>query len=187
MSLIRFLSISVIVFILYVLAHLIQIQIYSGNFLTTEFNTIAYSIYIPHGLRILAFLIYSYWSIPGLFLALLYTGYINDAFVNYDFVFIATTFISTMCVPLGALILKNFFKNLVNFFNPSYIISLTLVSAFINASATNILRLLTRLDYEVERFLPEFLGYMIGDTLGVVLIVFSYIGIKRLFLLSVIK
>ena len=187
MSLIRFVSISVIVFILYVLTHLIQIQIYSGNFLTREFNTIAYAIYIPHGWRILAFLIYSYWAIPGLFLALLYTGYINDAFVNYDFVFIATTFISAMCVPLGALILKNFYKNLDNFFKLSYIISLTLVSAFINASATNILRLLTRLNYEVERFLPEFLGYMIGDTLGVVLIVFSYIGIKRLFLLSVTK
>jgi len=187
MSIIRFLSITVIVFISYVLFHLVQIQIYSGNFLTSEFNTIAYSIYIPHGLRLLVFLIYGYWAVPGLFFAHIYTGYINDGYVIFDIIFFVTILISTLCVPLGALIIKNIFKNLDNFFKPNYIILITLVSAFINASLTNILRLLTRSDYEIERFLPEFLGYLTGDTLGVVLIVLGYIGIKRLFFLSVSK
>ena len=187
MNVIRFLSITVIVFISYILIHLIQLQIYSGNFLTSEFNTIAYSIYIPHGLRLLAFLIYGYWAVPGLFFAHLYTGYINDAFLSFDLTFISTTLISTLCVPLGGLIIKNIFKNLDNFFKPIYIISLTLISAFINASLANILRLLTRSDYVIERFLPEFFGYITGDTLGVVLIVLGYIGIKRLFFLSVSK
>ena len=187
MNVIRFLSITVIVFIFYVLIHLIQLQIYSGNFLTSEFNTIAYSIYIPHGWRLLAFLIYGYWSVPGLFFAHLYTGYINDAFVSFDLTYISATLISTLCVPLGAVTIKNIFKNLDNSFQPTYIISLTLISAFINASLTNILRLLTRSDYVIERFLPEFFGYITGDTLGVVLIVLGYIGIRRLFFLSVSK
>jgi len=187
MNVIRFLSITAIVFVSYVLIHLLQIQIYSGNFLTSEFNTIAYSIYIPHGLRLLVVLIYGYWAVPGLFFAHLYTGYINDAFVSFDLTFVSATLISTLCVPLGALILKNIFKNLDNWFQPTYIISLTLVSAFINASLTNVLRLLTRSDYGIERFLPEFLGYITGDSLGVVLIVLGYIGIKRLFFLSVSK
>ncbi|WP_428080105.1 hypothetical protein [Candidatus Pelagibacter sp.] len=187
MSIIRLLSITVIVFISYVLIHLVQLQIYSGNFLTSEFNTIAYSIYIPHGWRLLAFLIYGYWAVPGLFFAHLYTGFISEGFVSFDLTFISITLISTLCVPLGALIIKNIFKNLDNSFKPTYIISLTLISAFINASLANILRLLTRPNYEIERFLPEFLGYVTGDTLGVVLIVFGYIGIKRLFFLSVSK
>jgi hypothetical protein len=186
MNIIRFLSITVIVFISYVLIHLVQVQVYSGNFLTSEYDTIAYSIYIPHGLRLLIFLIYGYWAVPGLFLAHVYTGFNNDGFVTFDIIFFVTILISTLCVPLGALTIKNIFKNLDNLFQPTYIISLTLVSAFINASLTNILRLLTRSGYE-ERFLPEFLGYMTGDTLGVVLIVFGYIGIKRLFFLSVSK
>jgi hypothetical protein len=88
MSVIRFSSITAVVFISYVLIHLLQIQIYSGNFLTSEFNTIAYSIYIPHGWRLLAFLIYGYWAVPGLFFAHLYTGYINDAFVSIDLYFL---------------------------------------------------------------------------------------------------
>lgn len=127
MSIIRFSSITAVVFISYVLIHLLQIQIYSGNFLTSEFNTIAYSIYIPHGWRLLAFLIYGYWAVPGLFIAHVYTGYINDAFVSFDLIFISTTLISTLCVPLGALIIKKIFKNLDNLFQPTYIISLTLI------------------------------------------------------------
>lgn len=127
MSIIRFSSITAVVFISYVLIHLLQIQIYSGIFLTSEFNTIAYSIYIPHGWRLLAFLIYGYWAVPGLFIAHVYTGYINDAFVSFDLIFISTTLISTLCVPLGALIIKKIFKNLDNLFQPTYIISLTLI------------------------------------------------------------
>jgi len=187
MNVIRFSSITAIVFISFVLIHLIQLQIYSGNFLTSEFNTIAYSIYIPHGWRLLVFLIYGYWAIPGLFFAHLYTGNIDNDYFNYDFIYFTTLLISTLCVPLGALILKNIFKNLDDFFKPTYLISLTLVSAFINSSLTNILRLLTRPDYGIERFLPEFFGFITGDTLGVVLIVLGYIGIKRLFFLSVSK
>ena len=92
-----------------------------------------------------------------------------------------------MCVSLGALILKDLFKDLENLFKPTYNISITLISAFINASSVNILRLVTRSGFEVDSFLPKFFDYMTGDTLGVFLIVFSYIGIRRLFYLSVTK
>ena len=123
----KFFSITIIVAIGYIFLNQIQLLIYSGNFLTDEFNTIAYSIYIPHGWRLLAFLIYGYWAVPGLFIAHVYTGYINDAFVSFDLIFISTTLISTLCVPLGALIIKKIFKNLDNLFQPTYIISLTLI------------------------------------------------------------
>ena len=57
MSSLRFFSITLIVFFIYVFIHLLQLEIYSGNFFSDEINTIAYSIYIPHGWRILSFLI----------------------------------------------------------------------------------------------------------------------------------
>ena len=48
MSLKKFISITVVVSFVHVLIHIIQVQIYSGNFFSKDFNTIAYSIYMPH-------------------------------------------------------------------------------------------------------------------------------------------
>ena len=151
MSSLRFFSITLIVFFIHVFIHLLQLEIYSGNFFSDEIDTIAYSIYIPHGWRILSFLIYGYWAIPGLFVAHFVTGYYNDGFI------------------------------------PSYIIRSTILSAFINASLANLIRLNTRVDYNLDRFFPEFFGYFVGDTLGVLLVLITYIGIRRLFYLSIQK
>jgi hypothetical protein len=66
-------------------------------------------------------------------------------------------------------------------------ISLTLLSSFINASFTNLLRLVTRFNYDLDRFLSEFFGYFFGDILGVILIVFMFLILKRIFLTSIEK
>ena len=188
MSSLRFFSITLIVFSIKVFIHLLQLELYSGNFFSDEINTIAYSIYIPHGWRILSFLIYGYWAIPGLFLAHFVTGYYyDDGFIAFDLIFGIMVLIAVFCVPLAGIILKKFFVDLKNFFIPSYIICLTILSAFINASLVNLIRLNTRVDYNLDRFFPEFFGYFVGDTLGVLLVVIAYIGIRRLFYLSVQK
>ena len=190
MSLKKFISITVIVSLFHILIHMIQIQLYSGNFFSEQFNTIAYSIYMPHGTRILFFLIYGFWSIPGMFLAHIITAFNNDGFIAFDFIMIIAIIISVFCVPVASLFLRNFFKNIQkteNLFFPSYIISLTLLSAFINASLTNLLRLVARFDFNLDRFLSEFFGYFFGDTLGVIVIVFMFLILKRIFLISVEK
>ena len=190
MSLKKFISITVIVSVIHILIHIIQIQLYSGNFFSEQFNTIAYSIYMPHGTRILFFLIYGFWSIPGMFLAHIITAFNNDGFIAFDFIMIIAIIISVFCVPVASLFLRNFFQDIYknqNFFTPSYIISLTLLSAFINASLTNLLRLIARLDFNLDRFLSEFFGYFFGDTLGVIVIVFMFLILKRIFLISVEK
>jgi len=187
MSSLRFFSITLIVFFIYVLIHLLQLEIYSGNFFSDEINTIAYSIYIPHGWRILSFLIYGYWAIPGLLAAQFVTAYYNDGFIAFDLIFSIIILIAVFCVPLAGIILKKFFVDLKNFFIPSYIICLTILSAFINASLANLIRLNTRVDFNLDRFFLEFFGYFVGDTLGVLLVVIAYIGIRRLFYLSVQK
>ena len=190
MSLKKFISITVVVSFVHILIHIIQVQIYSGNFFSKEFNTIAYSIYMPHGTRILFFLIYGFWSIPGMFLAHIITGFHNDGFIVLDLIMIKAIFISVFCVPLASLILRNFFKGIKtakNLFIPSYIISLTLLSSFINASFTNLLRLVTRFNYDLDRFLSEFFGYFFGDILGVIVIVFMFLILKRIFLTSIEK
>ena len=190
MSLKKFISITVVVSLVHILIHIIQVQIYSGNFFSQEFNTIAYSIYMPHGTRILFFLIYGFWSIPGMFLAHIITGFHNDGFIALDLIMIEAILISVFCVPLASLILRNFFKGIKtakNLFIPSYIISLTLLSSFINASFTNLLRLVTKFNYDLDRFLSEFFGYFFGDILGVIVIVFMFLILKRIFLTSIEK
>ena len=190
MTLKKFISISVIVSLFHVLTHLLQIQIYSGNFFTDNFSTIAYSIYMPHGTRILFFLIYGFWSIPGMLLAHIITGYNNDGFIGFDFIMIVAILISVFSVPLACLILRNFFKDIqstLNLFTPSYLISLTLLSSFINASLANLLRLTTMFNNDLDRFLSEFFGYFFGDILGVIVIVMLFLIIKRIFLLSIEK
>jgi len=186
MSSLRFFSITLIVFFIHVLIHLLQLKIYSGNFFSKDINTFAYSIYMPHGWRILSFLIYGCWAIPGLFLAHFVTAYYDGLFA-LDFIFSIIVLIAVFCVPLAGIILKKFFVDLKNFFIPSYIICLTVLSAFINASLANLIRLNTREDYNLDRFFSEFFGYFVGDTLGVLLVVITYIGIRRLFYLSVQK
>ena len=190
MSLKKFISITVVVSFVHVLIHIIQVQIYSGNFFSKDFNTIAYSIYMPHGTRILFFLIYGFWSIPGMFLAHIINGIHNDGFIVLDLIMIEAIFISVFCVPVASLILRNFFKGIKtakNLFIPSYIISLTLLSSFINASFTNLLRLVTRFNYDLDRFLSEFFGYFFGDILAVIVIVFMFLILKRIFLTSIEK
>jgi len=190
MSLKKFISITVIVSVIHILIHIIQIQLYSGNFFSEQFNTIAYSIYMPHGTRILFFLIYGFWSIPGMFLAHIITAFNNDGFIAFDFIMIIAIVISVFCVPVAGIFIRNFFENIYknhNFFTSSYIISLTLLSAFINASLTNLLRLVARFDFNLDRFLSEFFGYFFGDTLGVIVIVFMFLILKRIFLISVEK
>ena len=190
MSLKKFISITVVVSLVHILIHIIQVQIYSGNFFSKDFNTIAYSIYMPHGTRILFFLIYGFWSIPGMFLAHIITGFHNDGFIALDLIMIEAIFIAVFCVPVASLILRNFFKGIKtakNLFIPSYMISLTLLSSFINASFTNLLRLVTRFNYDLDRFLSEFFGYFFGDILGVIVIVFMFLILKRIFLTSIEK
>ena len=190
MSLKKFISITIIVSLIHILIHMIQIQLYSGNFFSEQFNTIAYSIYMPHGTRILFFLIYGFWSIPGLFLAHIFTAFNNDGFISFDYILIIAIIIAVFCVPLASLFLRNFFQDIYknqNFFTSSYIISLTLLSAFINASLTNLLRLVTRFDFNLDRFLSEFFGYFFGDILGVIVIVFMFLILKRIFLISIEK
>ena len=186
----KFFSITIIVSLIHILIHTIQIQLYSGNFFSEQFNNFAYSIYMPHGTRILFFLIYGFWSIPGMFLAQIIIGFNNDGFIAFDFIMFVTILIATFCVPVASLILRYYFQDIYknqNFFTLSYIISLTLLSAFINASLTNLLRFNTIFNYDKDRFISEFFGYLFGDILGVIVIVLMFLILKRIFLITVEK
>ena len=182
----KFFSITIIVAIGYIVLHQIQLLIYSGNFFTDEFNTIAYSIFIPHGWRILAFLIYGYKSIPGMLIGHLYAGYyVGENFQNLTLTFFIAIIIAVFCVPAASYILKEKFKDLLNNFNTKYILFLTIISALINSISVNFLRFFADYDFTVERFTAELFGYLVGDILGVVLIICIYLFIKRLFYLSI--
>ena len=74
-----------------------------------------------------------------------------------------------------------------NKFTISYLISITILSTFINGFTTNILRYYLVYDENIGRFIEELLGYFIGDTLGVAIIILGYLILKRIFIISVDK
>ena len=190
MNIKKLFSISFIVIFFYIIAHQLQLIIYSGNFLSDQINTYAYSIYIPHGLRILFFLIYGYWCLPGLLVAHLFGNLSNDMISNTlisNFDLIYSILIPTICVPLSALIIEKFGKNHLNKFTMSYLTTLTILSSFINGFTTNVLRYYLVYDENIDRFIDELLGYFIGDISGVVIIVLGYLILKRIFIISVDK
>jgi len=190
MNIKKLFSISFIVIFFYVIAHQLQLIIYSGNFLTNQINTYAYSIYIPHGLRILFFLIYGYRCMPGLLIAHFFGSLSNDMISttlisNFDLIY--SILIPTICVPLSALIIEKFTNGNQNKFTMPYLVLITILSTFINGLTTNVLRYNLVYDKNFDRFIDELLGYFIGDISGVIIIVFSYLVLKRIFIISVDK
>ena len=190
MNIKKLFSISFIVIFFYIIAHQLQLIIYSGNFLSDQINTYAYSIYIPHGLRILFFLIYGYRCLPGLLIAHFFGSLDNDMIgstlvSNFDLIY--SILIPTLCVPLSALIIERFCNAHQNKFTISYLISITILSTFINGFTTNVLRYYLVYNENVDRFIDELLGYFIGDISGVVIIVIGYLILKRIFIISVDK
>ena len=189
MNIKKLFSISFIVVFFYVIAHHLQLIIYSGNFFSDQINTYAYSIYIPHGLRILFFLIYGYRCLPGLLIAHFFGSLSNDMIgttliSNFDLIY--SILIPTICVPLSALIIQKF-TNDQNKFTIPYLVLITILSTFINGFTTNVLRYYLVYEENIERFINELLGYFIGDISGVVIIVLGYLILKRIFIISVDK
>lgn len=183
MTLKKFLSIVFVIFFSYLFLHHFQMHIYSGNFFSEEINTYAYSIYMPHGLRILFFLIYGFWSIPGLLMAHFAASLGTDFLTTFNGLF--SLIIATFCVPLSAVILEKILKETKNKFNLKFLFFLTLISTFINGFFTNSYRFFAIFEKDFSIFLDEFVGYFVGDILGVILIIIGYLIIKRIFLLSI--
>ena len=185
----KIISITIIVFIVHSLLHEIQIMIYDGNFLTDKINTIAYSLYIPHGSRILLFLIYGYKSIPGLIIAHVFNGVNNDNFELFNLTFYMSSFVASLSVPAGGYLIRVYNKDVINYsgFEIKYLNLITIISSFINAALSNLIRYFTIFDKNFDRFYNELIGYIVGDCLGVIVIILSYLFLKRIFYLSIQK
>jgi len=179
----KFLSIQFVIIFCYFFVHHFQMYFYSDNFFSEEITSYAYSVYMPHGLRILFFLIYSFWTIPGLLIAHVITSLGTDFMSSYNIIF--SLIISTFCVPLSALFLIGFFKEIKNKFNLKYLFFLTLISTFINGFFTNLIRYFVIFEKNSSIFFSELIGYLVGDFFGVILIVLSYLIIKKIFIASI--
>jgi len=145
---------------------------------------------MPHGLRILFFLIYGYRCMPGLLIAHFFGSLSNDMIgttliSNFDLIY--SILIPTICVPLSALIIEKFSNDNQNKFTMPYLVLITILSTFINGFTTNVLRYYLVYDENYDRLIDELLGYFIGDISGVIIIVFSYLVLKRIFIISVDK
>jgi len=116
----------------------------------------------------------------------LYAGYyVGENYQNLSLTFFISIIIAIFCVPAASYILKEKFKELENSFNTKYILFLAIISALINSVPVNFLRFFADYDFNLERFTAELFGYLVGDILGVVLIICIYLIIKRLFYLSI--
>jgi len=127
---------------------------------------------------------------PGLLIAHFFGSLSNDNISSTlisDFDLIYSIIIPTICVPLSALIIEQFYKAHQNKFTISYLISITILSSFINGFTTNVLRYYFVYEENIDRFIDELLGYFIGDISGVIIIVLGYLILKRMFIISVDK
>lgn len=182
----KFLSITLIVSIGYIALHQIQLSVYSGNFFSNKFNTFAYSIYIPHGWRVLTFLIYGNKCILGMLIGQFFTGfYLDNNLETINYELLLAIIIAALCVPTAGFILKKRYKVSINNFNTKYIFILTFVSASINSVLVNFIRFFSNTDFNEEVLISELFGYFVGDVLGVILIVCLFLIIRRLFYLSI--
>ena len=127
---------------------------------------------------------------PGLLIAHFFGSLSNDMISttlisNFDLIY--SILIPTICVPLSALIIEKFTNGNQNKFTMPYLVLITILSTFINGLTTNVLRYNLVYDKNFDRFIDELLGYFIGDISGVIIIVFSYLVLKRIFIISVDK
>ena len=104
---------------------------------------------------------------------------------NFDLIY--SILIPTICVPLSALIIEKFSNDNQKKFTMPYLVLITILSTFINGFTTNVLRYYLVYEENIDRFFDELLGYFIGDISGVIIIVFSYLVLKRIFIISVDK
>ncbi|MDB3893267.1 hypothetical protein N9345_03660 [Candidatus Thioglobus sp.] len=140
-------------------------------------------LWLPMGAKILAFLLFGFWALPGVLLGSLMSGYILYNFLNVDPIYGPLGSLIGAFAPMGAILIMRYF-NLSTFFDSDkklefrHVIFLIVLSSIINT----IFKLFLYFgkvsgvdDHQIDS--PEFiLSYLTGDILGGV--VFILLTIK---------
>ncbi|MDB2589565.1 hypothetical protein N9Y32_00860 [Candidatus Thioglobus sp.] len=140
-------------------------------------------LWLPMGAKILAFLLFGFWALPGVLLGSLMSGYILYNFLNVDPIYGPLGSLIGAFAPMGAILIMRYF-NLSTFFDSDkklefrHVIFLIVLSSIINT----IFKLFLYFgkvsgvdDQQIDS--PEFiLSYLTGDILGGV--VFILLTIK---------
>lgn len=144
----------------------------------------AYMIYLPHGVRVIGYLVGGINILPGLFLAHLYSAINFVNFASNDFLFIFGLSIgATICVLLAVLLLYR--RTQVKFFDLKLknILLIVILSSLINSYLSYFLRVIFKFDFgfELETFLsPEILKFLTGDIIGALFLFFLVTGLRKL-------
>lgn len=169
-----------VVFSAYLIFFLTQDQINSYLRPSAEFYFLASLIFLPHGIRILSFLIYGYSILPGLYIAHVYTGYLVFAstpelldHLNILMPPLVSVFSTVIAFKLINYKIKNNFIN----FNFNFIIKIILFTSFINSLGTNILRYFFQVGWDL-RVEKEILFYFIGDVIGAAILFYFFYLIR---------
>lgn len=169
-----------IVFSAYLIFFLTQDQINSYLRPSAELYFLASLIFLPHGIRILSFLIYGYSILPGLYVAHVYTGYLvftsTPELLDHLNILIpplVSVFSAVIAFKLINYKIKNNFIN----FNINFIIKIILFTSFINSLGTNILRFFFQIGWNL-RVEKEILFYFIGDVIGAAILFYFFYLIR---------
>ena len=144
----------------------------------------AYMIYLPHGVRVIGYLVGGINILPGLFLAHLYAAINFVNFASNDFLFIFGVSIgATICVLLAVLLLYR--RTQVKFFDLKLknILLIVILSSLINSYLSYFLRVIFKFDFgfELETFLSsEILKFLTGDIIGALFLFFLVTGLRKL-------
>ena len=144
----------------------------------------AYIIYLPHGVRVIGYLVAGINILPGLFLAHLYSAIDFINFASNDFLFIfGLSFGATICVLLSVLLLYR--KTQLKFFDLKLknILLIVILSSFINSLLSYFNRVIFKFNFGFEPetlLLPEILKFLTGDIIGALFLFFLVTGLRKL-------
>lgn len=171
----NFLVLSLYLFFHYINFPLLNLFARVFNFLDTP-HLHGYLIYLPHGVRVITFLVFGIKILPAMFLAHIISGIDFINFANNDYLLIsASSLASSLCVLFAVLLLFRKFQVAYEKLSLLNILLIVFLSSLLNSFLSYCTRII--FDYSFNEPLYNFFStklfeFLIGDIIGSLIIIF---------------
>lgn len=174
--------VTISIIVVYNLFDIFQIFLLSELNVSSSKNLFASYIYMPNGLRVLFGFIFGVVAFPGLFIAHLLSGYLNNN--EFNLLIIFSSFFSALSPFVGLFIIYkklnlNFYEIMIN-----KIIYVAICTSIFNSFFSVVIRFVFDFYNAKNIFSLQFLKFLIGDILGVLFIFLLIIIINKIFKLN---
>mgnify|MGYP003344341698 CR=1 FL=1 len=152
------------------------------NLIENIFNTLdsphlhGHLIYLPHGVRVITFLVFGTKILPGIFIAQTIAGVDFINFANNDYLLtIVTSLASLPCVLFAVLLMHRKFQVSYDKLSLQNIMLIVLLSSLLNSFLSYCTRIIFEYNFNqpLTYFFPtELFQFLIGDIIGSLIIIF---------------